>query len=127
MNLKGSLPMMVFDDGCRVCISLAKALSILAAGRIRFVGQNTGMGRNLEANLLGKDAKKTFWFIDKEAAYGGRSAIYPIIRCLVASRERPTFRSYGFGKENCKYCDRPKSVFIKTKGLLSYSRKIKMV
>ena len=75
MEFHDSLPLMVYDDKCYVCIKFAKLMNFLAKGKLRMIGHYTEFGGKIRKEILEDDALEMFWFIDKETAYGGRAAI----------------------------------------------------
>jgi hypothetical protein len=64
-----------------------------------------------------------FWLIDEKTAYGGRAALFPLIRAIITSKKK---KSNNIKFENkCKQeCKTVKSVFIRSASLLSNSKKI---
>ena len=83
-------PLVVYDDRCGPCTSFASAVGSLAGGRIPLVGHHTELGRNLRDAALGGDAAlDMFWVLEDSAAYGGRSALLPLVRAVASCRSRP--------------------------------------
>lgn len=83
-------PLVVYDDLCGPCTSFASAVGSLAGGRIPLVGHHTELGRRLRGSALGGDsALDMFWLVEDETAYGGRSALLPLLRAVLSSGSRP--------------------------------------
>ena len=83
-------PLVVYDDRCGPCTSFAAAVGSLAGGRIPLVGHHTELGRRLRDAALGGDAAlDMFWVLEDSAAYGGRSALLPLVRAVASCRSRP--------------------------------------
>lgn len=83
-------PLVVYDDLCGPCTSFASAVGSLAGGRIPLVGHHTELGRRLRGSALGGDsALDMFWLVEDGAAYGGRSALLPLLRAVLSSGTRP--------------------------------------
>lgn len=83
-------PLVVYDDLCGPCTSFASAVGSLAGGRIPLVGHHTELGRRLRGSALGGDsALDMFWLVEDGAAYGGRSALLPLLRAVLSSGSRP--------------------------------------
>ena len=79
MELHNSLPLMIYDDKCYVCIKFAKIMNFLAKGKLRMIGHYTEFGEKIRKEVLEEDALEMFWYIDKHTAYGGRAAIMPLL------------------------------------------------
>lgn len=83
-------PLVVYDDRCCPCTSFAAAVGSLSGGRVPLVGHHTGLGRRLRESTLGGDAAlDMFWVVEGGAAYGGRSALLPLLRAILSCRARP--------------------------------------
>ena len=83
-------PLVVYDDRCGPCTSFAAAVGSLSGGRVPLVGHHTELGRRLRDTALGGDAAlDMFWVVEGGAAYGGRSALLPLLRAVLSCRSRP--------------------------------------
>ena len=89
MELHNSVPLMIYDDKCYVCIKFAKLMNFLAKGKLRMIGHYTEFGKKIRDQILEEDALEMFWYIDKDTAYGGRAAIIPLLSAI--------FRVHGRG------------------------------
>jgi hypothetical protein len=89
MELSNSVPLMIYDDKCYVCIKFAKLMNFLAKGKLRMIGHYTKFGEKIRNEILEEDALEMFWYIDKDTAYGGRAAIIPLLSAI--------FRVHGRG------------------------------
>ena len=125
MELHDSLPLMIYDDKCYVCIKFAKIMNFLAKGKLRMIGHYTEFGEKIRKEVLEEDALEMFWYIDKNTAYGGRAAIMPLLSAI--------FRIHGRGlnkvtiQESCDIgCKDSLAVFFRSASLITHSRKIKI-
>ena len=123
MELHNSLPLMIYDDKCYVCIKFAKIMNFLAKGKLRMIGHYTEFGEKIRKEVLEEDALEMFWYIDKNTAYGGRAAIMPLLSAI--------FRIHGKGfnkvtiQESCDIgCKDSLAVFFRSASLITHSRKI---
>mgnify|MGYP003308268395 CR=1 FL=1 len=46
------------------------------------IGHYTEFGKSIRENYLDENALEMFWFMNKNMAYGGRAAIYPLISSI---------------------------------------------
>ena len=125
MELHNSLPLMIYDDKCYVCIKFAKIMNFLAKGKLRMIGHYTEFGEKIRKEVLEEDALEMFWYIDKNTAYGGRAAILPLLSAI--------FRIHGKGlnkvtiQESCDIgCKDSLAVFFRSASLITHSRKIRI-
>ena len=124
MDLQSLMPLVIFDDQCYLCIKFAKVVNFLARGRLRLVGHYTDLGKELREKILDSSALEMFWFVDNTMAYGGRSALIPLIKGI--------FRANGNSgeisiQESCDIgCKNTKAVFLRSFSLISNSKKIKL-
>ena len=125
MELHDSLPLMVYDDKCYVCIKFAKMMNFLAKGKLRMIGHYTEFGEKIRNEVLENDALEMFWFIDKETAYGGRAAIIPLLSTIIKIHGRK-FNEMSI-QESCDIgCKNSLAVFFRSASLITHSRKIKI-
>ena len=125
MELHDSLPLMIYDDKCYVCIKFAKLMNFLAKGKLRMIGHYTEFGERIRNEVLENDALEMFWFLDKETAYGGRAAIIPLLSIIVKIHGRK-FNEISI-QESCDIgCKNSLAVFFRSASLITHSRKIKI-
>jgi len=125
MELKDSVPLVIYDNHCRVCIKFAKIVNYLAKGKLRLIGHYTDFGKQIRENFLDQSALKMFWFIDSKTAYGGRAALGPLFSAILHVK--------GINSENMVFqescdikCNDVSAVFFRSASLLTNSRKIKI-
>ncbi len=123
MELQDSVPLMIYDNKCYVCIKFAKLMNFLAKGKLRMIGHYTEFGEKIRNQILEEDALEMFWYIDKKTAYGGRAAIAPLLSAILRIHGR------GFNKvtiqESCDIgCKDSLAVFFRSASLITHSRKI---
>jgi len=125
MELHDSLPLMIYDDKCYVCIKFAKLMNFLAKGKLRMIGHYTEFGERIRNEVLENDALEMFWFIDKETAYGGRAAIIPLLTNIIKIHGRK-FNEMSI-QESCDIgCKNSLAVFFRSASLITHSRRIKI-
>ncbi len=83
MTLQG--PIMLYDDLCGVCTSLAMAVQKWSRSWVRIVGHYSRDGLNLKRTYFEPldNPEEMFWLIDGRTCYGGRSGILPLVREIV--------------------------------------------
>jgi len=125
MEFDESLPLMIYDNKCYVCIKFAKLMNFLAKGRLRMIGHYTDFGKKIRDEILEYDALEMFWYIDKKMAYGGRAAIIPLLSTILQVRGQK-FNQVTI-QESCDIgCKDSLAVFFRSASLITHSKKIKM-
>ncbi len=125
MDLKGIIPIVVYDDQCYLCVKFAKVVNFFGRGKFSLVGHYTTFGEKLRNEILDSSALEMFWFIDGKTAYGGRAALVPLFRAIFSTKKRKT--SHSPVEESCDTkCKTPKAVFLRSASLLSNSKKIEL-
>ena len=125
MELKDSVPLIIYDNQCRVCIQFARVVNYLAKGRLRLIGHYTDFGKQIRENFLDQSALEMFWFIDSKTAYGGRAALGPLFSAILHVKDNNS-ENMVF-QESCDIkCNDTTAVFFRSASLLTNSRKIKI-
>ena len=125
MELKDSVPLIIYDNQCRVCIQFARVVNYLAKGRLRLIGHYTDFGKQIRENFLDQSALEMFWFIDSKTAYGGRAALGPLFSAILHVKDNNS-ENMVF-QESCDIkCNDTTAVFFRSVSLLTNSRKIKI-
>jgi len=125
VDLKGIVPLVLYDDQCYLCIKFAKVVNFLARKKLSLVGHYSSFGEKLRSETLDSSALEMFWFIDGEMAYGGRAALVPLFKSILFSKSKK--ESFTRVEESCDTgCRTAKAVFIRSASLLSNSKKIKL-
>jgi len=123
MELHDSVPLMVYDNKCYVCIKFAKLMNFLAKGKLRMIGHYTEFGERIRNQILEDDALEMFWYIDENTAYGGRAAIIPLLSAILRIHGRE-FNKVTI-QESCDIgCKDSLAVFFRSASLITHSRKI---
>ena len=123
MEIKENVPIVVFDNQCYLCVKFAKFVDFFARGKITMVGHYSNFGIQIRNEILDESALDMFWFIDKKRAYGGRAALFPLIKSIFSKKIKnvSTMRV----DENCQQeCKTVKAVFMRSSSLLTNSKKI---
>ncbi len=123
MEIKENVPIVVFDNQCYLCMKFAKFVDFFARGKITMVGHYSDFGIKIRNEILDESALDMFWFIDKKRAYGGRAALFPLVKSIFAKKtERSSTMKVD---ENCQQdCKTVKAVFLRSSSLLTNSKKI---
>jgi len=125
VDLKGIVPLVLYDDQCYLCIKFAKIVNFLSRKKLSLVGHYSSFGEKLRSEILDSSALEMFWFIDGEMAYGGRAALVPLFKSILFSKSKK--ESFTRVEESCDTgCKTAKAVFIRSASLLSNSKKIKL-
>ena len=125
MELKDSVPLIIYDNQCRVCIQFARVVNYLAKGRLRLIGHYTDFGKQIRENFLDQSALEMFWFIDSKTAYAGRAALGPLFSAILHVKDNNS-ENMVF-QESCDIkCNDTAAVFFRSVSLLTNSRKIKI-
>ncbi len=123
MEIKENLPIVVFDNQCYLCVKFAKFVDFFARGKITMVGHYSDFGTKIRNEILDESALEMFWFIDEKRAYGGRAALYPLVKSIFSKKIKNS--STMRVDENCQQdCKTVKAVFIRSSSLLTNSKKI---
>jgi predicted DCC family thiol-disulfide oxidoreductase YuxK len=123
VNIREKAPMIVYDNRCYLCVKFAKIIESITRGNITMIGHYSEFGINLRKTILGESATEMFWLIDKKTAYGGRSALLPLLRVIITKNERSSNKIKVDDK--CEQeCKTIKAVFIRTTSLFSNGKKI---
>ena len=123
MGIKENIPIVVFDNQCYLCMKFAKCVNFFARGKITIVGHYSNFGAKIRDEILDESALEMFWFIDQKRAYGGRAALFPLIKSIISNKIK---RSSTMNlNENCEQeCKTVKAVFVRSSSLLRNSKKI---
>ncbi|HEU04670.1 MAG TPA: hypothetical protein ENH95_06120 [Nitrosopumilus sp.] len=125
MNLKGMVPLVIYDNQCYLCTKFAKVVNFLARGKLLLVGHYSSLGEKLRNEILDSSALEMFWFVDEKTAYGGRAALGPLFNAILYSKGSK--ENAVSIEESCDTeCKTAKAVFIRSASLLSNSKKIKL-
>ncbi len=123
MEIKENIPIVVFDNQCYLCVKFARFVDFFSRGKMTMVGHYSDFGTKIRNEILDESALEMFWFIDKKRAYGGRAALFPLIKSMFSKKIKNS--STMKIDENCNQdCKTVKAVFLRSSSLLTNSRKI---
>jgi len=123
VEIKENVPIVVFDNQCYLCVKFAKFVDFFARGKITMVGHYSDFGTKIRNEILDESALDMFWFIDKKRAYGGRAALFPLMKSIFSKKTEKS--SSMRVDENCQQdCKTVKAVFLRSSSLLTNSKKI---
>ena len=123
MEIKENIPIVVYDNQCYLCVKFAKFVDFFTRGKMTMVGHYSDFGTKIRNEILDESALDMFWYIDKKIAYGGRAALFPLVKSMFSKKTKnsSTMRI----DENCQQdCKTVKAVFLRSSSLLTNSRKI---
>lgn len=123
MEIKKNLPIVVFDNQCYLCIKFANCINFLARGKITMIGHYSNLGVKIRDEILDDSALDMFWFIDQKNAYGGRAAIFPLVKSMIVNK-RKRLSNISINEECDQECKTIKAVFVRSSSLLTHSKKI---
>ena len=123
MEIKGNVPIVVFDNQCYLCVKFAKFVDFFARGKITMVGHYSEIGIKIRNEILDESALDMFWFIDKKIAYGGRVALIPLVKSVFSKKTKKS-SSMRFNEDCQQGCKTVKAVFVRSSSILRNSRKI---
>ncbi len=87
------------------------------------VGHYSDFGTKIRNEILDESALDMFWFIDKKRAYGGRAALFPLVKSIFSKKTKKS--STTRVDEKCHQdCKTVKAVFLRSSSLLTNSKKI---
>ncbi len=123
MEIKENIPIVVFDNQCYLCMKFAKVVKFFARGKITIIGHYSDFGKKIRDEILDESALDMFWFIDKKSAYGGRAALFPLLKSFFSKKTKKliSIKIDDTCEQDCKTI---KAVFIRSTSLLTNSKKI---
>lgn len=124
MIQKLSLPIVVYDNQCYLCVKFAEIVSFMARGKITMIGHYSEHGESIRKQLLDETALDMFWFIDKKTAYGGRAALFPLIKSILFSKKKTS--KIKVNPASKLHCKNSKAVFVRSASLICNSKKINL-
>ena len=95
----------------------------MARGKITMIGHYSEHGENIRKQILDETALDMFWFIDKKTAYGGRAALFPLLKSILFSKRKTTSK-IKINPTSKIYCKNGKAVFLRSASLICNSKKI---
>lgn len=121
MDYRKHIPIVLFDNHCYLCMKFAKTVNFFARGKITMVGHYSEFGTEIREKILDKSALDMFWFINEKKAYGGRAALFPLIKSVLSEK---TKRSSMFKiNDECQQdCKTVKAVFVRSSSLITNSK-----
>ena len=123
MEIKENTPIIVFDNQCYLCVKFAKFVDFFSRGKMTMVGHYSDFGEKIRNEILDESALDMFWYIDKKRAYGGRAALFPLVKSIFSKKTKNS--STFMVDENCQQdCKTAKAVFLRSSSLLTNSKKI---
>jgi predicted DCC family thiol-disulfide oxidoreductase YuxK len=123
MEIKENTPIVVYDNQCYLCVKFARFVDFFARGKMTMIGHYSDFGIKIRNEILDESALDMFWFIDKKRAYGGRAALFPLVKSIFSKKTKNT-STMNIDKNCQQDCKTVKAVFLRSSSLLTNSRKI---
>lgn len=121
MDIREDFPIVLFDNQCYLCTKFAKTVNFLAKGKITMVGHYSELGEKIRENMLDESALDMFWFINQKRAYGGRAALFPLIKSIFSEKIKKS--SIAKIDDGCKQdCKTVRAVFVRSSSLITNSK-----
>ena len=124
MEIKENVPIVLYDNQCYLCIKFAKFVNFLSKSKITMIGHYSKSGEEIREQILDEVALEMFWFIDEKRAYGGRAALYPLLKSILSSKNRKKTCVVRVDDPCTQDCKTVKAVFVRSSSLLTNSKKI---
>ncbi|NNM02383.1 MAG: hypothetical protein HKP26_02285 [Nitrosopumilus sp.] len=121
MKIKEKLPIVLFDNQCYLCIKFAKIVDFFARGKISIIGHYSESGEKIRNEILDESALDMFWYINKKRAYGGRAALFPLVKSIITTKATKTSQT-KFDAECQQDCKTVKAVFVRSTSLITNSK-----
>ena len=121
------MPAIIYDGKCEVCSIFAKMISFFGRGRISLVSHYSKEGLRIRP-VLGEHAVEMFWLLEDTVAFGGRSALLPLLyhTCRAIFGKIPPSKHGRVQNVHCTTCKGPKAVFFRSASLIRQSQKIRI-
>jgi len=121
VELRENIPIVLFDNQCNLCTKFAKTVNFFARGKITMVGHYSEYGKDVRESILDESALDMFWFINQKRAYGGRAALFPLIKSIFSEKSKKS--SMSKINDECKQdCKTVKAVFVRSSSLITNSK-----
>lgn len=122
MDLGQITPIVLYDDQCYLCGKFAQMINWLGGGKLVIIGHYSELGAEIRGKILDESALDMFWVITKKRAYGGRAALYPLVKAILSKKTKSTaIKMDKICQGDCKTI---KAVFLRSASLLRNSKKI---
>jgi len=116
-----NIPIVLFDNQCYLCTKFAKTVNFFARGKITMVGHYSEIGRDIRKSILDESALDMFWFINQKRAYGGRAALFPLIKSILSEKTKKS-SMFKINDECQQDCKTVKAVFVRSSSLITNSK-----
>jgi len=121
VELRENIPVVLFDNQCYLCTKFAKTVNFFARGKITMVGHYSEYGKDVRESILDESALDMFWFINQKRAYGGRAALFPLIKSIFSEKSKKSSMS-KINDECQQGCKTVKAVFVRSSSLITNSK-----
>lgn len=122
---KNEIPIIIYDNRCYSCMKFIKIIDFFTRGKFRIEGHYSKFGEKIRKDILDESALDMFWLIDKKNAFGGRAALFPLIK-LIFSKKIEHITRMGINEECQQECKTMKEVIKRATSVFSNSKIIKL-
>ena len=121
MEVKENIPIVLFDNQCYLCMKFAKMVNFFARDKITMVGHYSEFGGKIRESILDESALDMFWLISQKRAYGGRAALFPLLKSILSEKTKKSSMSKinDYCEQDCKTV---KAVFVRSSSLITNSK-----
>jgi len=122
-------PVLIYDDKCSSCTIFARYAFKCSRGQIDCIGHYSEEGKKFRRLIFppNYDETKMFWIITANKAYGGRTALLPLLGLIIKSRiKRSESRNWSFPEYcfNTHLCSNKKYKIKRLYNLLKNGKKL---
>ena len=121
MDIKQNCPIMLFDDQCYLCTKFANFFDFFLGSKLTMIGHYSKFGEEIKKEILDETALDMFWIINQDRAYGGRAALFPLMK-LFFTHQGKTISKIQVHDKCEQECKTVKAVFVRSASLLRNSR-----
>lgn len=124
MEIRDLLPVILYDNRCFLCTKFAEIIKIISGDKFLFIGHYTALGKEIREKYLDSNALEMFWVVKNNTAFGGRSALLPLIIQIFSFSKRAKNHNQICYELCDNYCSGVGSFFVRSASLFLHSKKI---
>ena len=128
--IKLSYPILIYDNLCYSCTKSVKMVNGLIQNKCLIVGHYTPLGKEIKKHLFPKDydGLEMSWFLIDGYAYGGRAALFRLIRYILLEPKKDSFPKNEFNLKECSTdCKTVKGVFLRSYSIVTMHKKFSLL
>ena len=121
-------PILVYDNLCSSCTKYAKLADLLMSHKVKVIGLWSGEEISKVREILKLENiqgwSEMSWFITKDMAYGGRAALFRMIKYILFERDGSQNNNKFNTNECTTDCMTVKGVWFRSMSILTRAKKI---